>query len=402
MFELKQLKEYLPQTAIMITMIFAVTCLGFEEDPVFQGKKLTEWESMLKVDAEYEKLPEAEKEKKIRSRRAGLIALELLCGSQDKRILPAMEKVLKTDPEEKLRETAALSMTRVALKIAEKSKSNEPRTMTVRALIEALEKDKSIKVKEAAASSLGKIIPESAQAIPNLISAIKQKNTGLRVAATDSLRRLGPEAKEAAPDLRGLAGDNTADIISRSFSFLALGNLKDVPSLPILLQTVQDAKMPIELRLPAANAISMLGESSSPYAEKIGELLVSQDTPKDLKISLVIALVNQGALANPAWKAIVAALKDRDAAVRSLCLHCLGNMGSELKDNFKTAQSAVIFCVNDSALEVRLAAVGTLGRWGAELSNDEVLNKLQSLTKDSSKEMRETAEAVLKKLKQKN
>jgi len=383
-------------------MLVSLPCLGFDEEPIFQGKKLTEWESMLKVDAEYEKLPEAEKEKKIRSRRAGLIALELLSGSLDKRILPAMQIVLKTDPEEKLRETAALSMTRVALKIAEKTKSNEPRTLAVKALNEALEKDKSLKVKEVAASSLGKIIPESAQAIPNLISAIKQKDTGLRVAATDALRRLGPEAKGASADLRVLAADNTADIISRSFSFLALGNLKDIASLPLFLQTVQDGKMPLELRLPAANALAMLGESASPYAEKIGEILASQDTPKDLKISLAIALDNQGALANPAWKVIVAALKDRDASVRSQCLHCLGNMGSELKDNFKIAQSAVLFCVNDSALEVRLAAVETIGRWGAELSNDEVLNKLQSLTKDSSKEMRETAEAVLKKVKVKN
>jgi HEAT repeats len=62
-------------------------------------------------------------------------------------------------------------------------------------------------------------------------------------------------------------------------------------------------------------------------------------------------------------------------------------------------QAAVLGCVNDSALEVRLAAVETLGRWGPELSDDEVVKKVESLTKDTAKEMRETAATVLKRLK---
>ena len=109
---------------IPMFMLFALAILGspifaFEAEPVFQGKKLSEWEALLKVDLGYDKLSEAEKEKSTRSRRAGLIALELMANSLDNRILPAMMLVLKSDPEEKLRETAALSMTRVALKMAE-------------------------------------------------------------------------------------------------------------------------------------------------------------------------------------------------------------------------------------------------------------------------------------------
>lgn len=95
---------------------------------------------------------------------------------------------------------------------------------------------------------------------------------------------------------------------------------------------------------------------------------------------------------------MVSALKDRDASVRSIILHCLGNIGAKLQKDFKVVQVAVLNCVNDSALEVRLAAVETLGRWGPELSNDEVLKKVESLTKDTAKEMRETATTVLKRL----
>jgi len=390
---------------ISVFMLFALAMLGnpilaFQEEPVFQGKKLSEWEALLKVDPGYDKLSVAEKEKSTRSRRAGLIALELMANSLDNRILPAMMLVLKNDPEEKLRETAALSMTRVALKMAEKAKSSSSRQYAAEALKEALEKDKSIRVKEIAASSLGKIVPESAPAIPALILAIKQKDTGLRVAAADALRRLGPEAKGAAPDLRILASDATADIISKSFAFLALGNLKDVESIPVLLQTVQDAKMPLELRLPAANAISMIGgEAGGRIAEKLGLLLIEEGTPKDLKIAVSIALDSQESFAYPAWKSMVTALKDRDAAVRSIILHCLGNIGAKLQKDFKVVQAAVLACVNDSALEVRLAAVETLGRWGPELSDDEVVKKVESLTKDTAKEMRETAATVLKRLK---
>ncbi len=393
-------KHFKAVAALLILGMLTHALMAFQEEPVFQGKKFSEWEAMLKVDSNYSKLSDAEKEKSARSRRAGLIALELMANSLDKRILPSMVLVLKNDPEEKLRETAALSLTRVALKMSEKTKSPSTRQYAAEVLKESLEKDKSIRVKEIAASSLGKMVPESAPAIPALILAMKQKDTGLRVAAVDALRRLGPEAKDAAPDLRALASDSTADIISKSFAFLALGNLKDVAAIPVLLQTVQDAKMPLELRLPAANAISMMGgESGGVIAEKLGLLLIEEGTPKDLKIALSITLDSQESFAYPAWKSMVPALKDRDAAVRSIILHCLGSIGAKLQKDFKVVQAAVLGCVNDSALEVRLAAVETLGRWGPELSDDEVVKKVESLTKDTAKEMRETAATVLKRLK---
>lgn len=393
-------KHFKAVAALLILGMLSHALMAFEEEPVFQGKKFSEWEAMLKVDSNYSKLSDAEKEKASRSRRAGLIALELMASSLDKRILPSMVLVLKNDPEEKLRETAALSLTRVALKMSEKTKSSSTRQYAAEVLKESLEKDKSIRVKEIAASSLGKLVPESAPAIPGLILAMKQKDTGLRVAAVDALRKLGPEAKDAAPDLRALASDSTADIISKSFAFLALGNLKDVDAIPVLLQTVQDAKMPLELRLPAANAISMMGgEAGGVIAEKLGLLLIEEGTPKDLKIALSITLDSQESFAYPAWKSMVPALKDRDAAVRSIILHCLGSIGAKLQKDFKGVQTAVLACVNDSALEVRLAAVETLGRWGPELSDDEVVKKVESLTKDTAKEMRETASTVLKRLK---
>lgn len=393
-------KHFKAVAALLILGMLTHALMAFQEEPVFQGKKFSEWEAMLKVDSNYSKLSDAEKEKSSRSRRAGLIALELMASSLDKRILPSMVLVLKNDPEEKLRETAALSLTRVALKMSEKTKSASTRQYAAEVLKESLEKDKSIRVKEIAASSLGKMVPESAPAIPALILAMKQKDTGLRVAAVDALRRLGPEAKDAAPDLRALASDSTADIISKSFAFLALGNLKDGAAIPVLLQTVQDAKMPLELRIPAANAISMMGgEAGGAFAEKLGLLLIEEGTPKDLKIALSITLDSQESFAYPAWKSMVPALKDRDAAVRSIILHCLGNIGVKLQKDFKVVQAAVLGCVNDSALEVRLAAVETLGRWGPELSDDEVVKKVESLTKDTAKEMRETAATVLKRLK---
>ena len=393
-------KHFKAVAALLILGMLTHALMAFQEEPVFQGKKFSEWEAMLKVDSNYSKLSDAEKEKSSRSRRAGLIALELMANSLDKRIFPSMVLVLKNDPEEKLRETAALSLTRVALKMSEKTKSASTRQYAAEVLKESLEKDKSIRVKEIAASSLGKMVPESAPAIPALILAMKQKDTGLRVAAVDALRRLGPEAKDAAPDLRALASDSTADIISKSFAFLALGNLKDVAAIPVLLQTVQDAKMPLELRLPAANAISMMGgEAGGLIAEKLGLLLIEEGTPKDLKIALSITLDSQESFAYPAWKSMVPALKDRDAAVRSIILHCLGSIGAKLQKDFKVVQAAVLGCVNDSALEVRLAAVETLGRWGPELSDDEVVKKVESLTKDTAKEMRETAATVLKRLK---
>ena len=69
-------------------------CLGFQDEPVFQGKKFSEWEALLKVAPGFEKLPDIEKEKSMRSRRAGLIAMELMANSLDKRILPDRKSVV--------------------------------------------------------------------------------------------------------------------------------------------------------------------------------------------------------------------------------------------------------------------------------------------------------------------
>ena len=132
-------KHFKAVVALLILGMLPHALMAFQEEPVFQGKKLSEWEALLKVDPGYDKLSEAEKEKSVRSRRAGLIALELMANSLDNRILPAIMLVLKNDPEEKLRETAALSMTRVALKMAEKAKSSSYRQYAAEALKEALE-----------------------------------------------------------------------------------------------------------------------------------------------------------------------------------------------------------------------------------------------------------------------
>ncbi|MSR31910.1 MAG: HEAT repeat domain-containing protein [Gemmataceae bacterium] len=387
-----------PALFLLGSLALTGPCFSQAADPFFQGKKLSEWLDSLKTEADYSKLPEKEKLNQSRSRRAGLIAVELLSGSLDQRILPALEKVAKGDPEEKLREASALALARVALKHAEKSKSEAPREFAARALESILENEKSNRVREASAQALGKLGPVAARAVPALGKCLQLEDPGLRAAAADTLRRLGMDALPAIGPLRTLAADGKADLISRAYAILALGNLADEESVPLLLGILADGKLPVDLRMPAGNALAAMGDSAAAAAPKLGELLVQDAFPRDLKRVAAIALDNFGLAAAPAIPSLVAALKDRDATVRAFCLHALGGLGAKLGSNLAAARRSVFHCLDDSALEVRLAALETFGRWGPGLADNSVLGKIDSLTMDPAKEIRETAQVVRRRL----
>jgi HEAT repeats len=74
-------------------------------------------------------------------------------------------------------------------------------------LIQRLKNDRDKGVKQAAATALGRIDPDPEQAVPALITALKDKNAAVRAAAATSLGQLGAEARDAVPALRTAQDD---------------------------------------------------------------------------------------------------------------------------------------------------------------------------------------------------
>ena len=84
-------------------------------------------------------------------------------------------------------------------------------------------------------------------------------------------------------------------------------------------------------------------------------------------------------------------------------MHTLGQMGRELGDERRDVVTALLRCLDDNILEVRLAALETFGMLGADgLGEDAraVTERLNDTARnDGQKAVREAAAVALKKIK---
>lgn len=363
-------------------------------EPALQGKSLSQWLELLGQDAG----PNQPTDAMMRSKRGSLIALELMSTSADPRILETVSKALLNDKDARVREACAGAMVRIAVKIADKSKSEAPREFAAKALNESMKQDQALKVREAAAQGLGKLSPQSIVALETLALALAAKEPGIRMASADALRRLGKSAKPASKQLLALASSKEADVISRSFACLALGDMQEEAAISVLLGIIESKAEALDLQVAATKAIAMFSIEDKDTVVKIGKVLGGAGAPRELKLAIVVCLDQLGTLAAPAVEPLIDVLVDRDGAIRAIALHALGNIGKDLGPMLDRARNAVVTSLNDGSLDVRLSALGTLGRWGPSLVDAATIARVEKLEKDPAKEVRETARIVLARL----
>src|SRR5947209_8306982 len=94
------------------------------------------------------------------------------------------------------------------------------------------------KARKQAANALAAL--KSKHAVPDLISALKDKDAAVRASAAEALWSLGPDAHEAVPHLVPLLNDKDAGV--RLNAAGALGDIgpQAAASLPALRQTLKD------------------------------------------------------------------------------------------------------------------------------------------------------------------
>lgn len=378
-------------------LAFAAAGRAEEDEPAFRGKKLTDWLTMLRQD------------KEVKRRRAALFAVEQIGPAKSRQVLPAVVTALREDPAEQVREAAARALGRIILKaIARRDdKSGEPpRLDQVRdALAAALRTDKSGGVREAAATALGHLGEEARAVVGVLALALQDKHPGARAAAAQSLRKLGKEAREAVPELQQVVKDKKAEAMTRAQAALALGRVgapDALAAVPALKDVLGDAKAPADVRKAAAEALGELGKDAADAAPALGAALTAKGSDLPLRRAAAAALDGLGADAKPALPALTLALKDEDRFVRCQAMHAIGRIGKELAPGNKEVVIGLLRCLDDSVIEVRVAAVETFGALGAEgLGPDTkaVLDRLADAARDSNKAVREAAAEALKKIK---
>src|SRR5205085_336731 len=122
--------------------------------------------------------------------------------------------------------------------------------------------DKVDKVREAAATALGKLGAEARPAVASLAAALKDKHSGTSAAAAQSLATLGETAQTAVPMLIETLKDKNADRFARGFAAIALVNVGGPQvgqAAPALTETLADAKAPVSVREKSARLLGQLG-----------------------------------------------------------------------------------------------------------------------------------------------
>jgi HEAT repeat protein len=382
--------------------LLAVGAVRAEEEPTFRDRPLSTWIAVLTGD------------KEVKHRQGALIALEQIGPLKSDKVLPALCAALASaDQDEVVRVSAAQSLGRVYEGVKETTaalKWDDVRD----GLGTALCKDKSPRVREAAASALGRMEGDAAKAVPILTTALKDEQQSVRAAAADALRRIAVDkegAKEVAgalPELELLVKDQKADHLGRAQAALAIGQIgapEALPAVGTLSGVAADAKAPADVRKTAVEALGRMGADAGAAAGQLGNLLASATTPPEVRRAAVEALDRFGAAAKPALPTLKKAVGDNDKFIRVIAMHALGRMGPDLGGEVKDVVVVLLPHLNDQILEVRVAAIQALGAIGREALGEDlkkVANRLSAQADDSRAAVRDAANAALARLKGKS
>src|SRR5262249_9727353 len=152
------------------------------------------------------------------------------------------------------------------------------------------------------------------------------------------------------------------------------------------------------VRVAAAEAIGALGPDVAAVAPLLGQLLTDADTPTPLRQELAGTLGKFGPGAKAALPALKKAAHDPDKFVRCQVFAAFARISKDRGPEAGPVAKLLLEALDDSTLEVRLAAIETLGRLGPETLGshaDEVRKRLMDFTKDPIPEVREAASVAL-------
>jgi len=170
------------------------------------------------------------------------------------------------------------------------------------------------------ADMLGYIGPEAKAAVPALVKALGDSDTGVLYCVARALGKIGPEAKAAVPALVKTLGDS--DPIVRVNATWALGEIGP---------DAKDAVPALVKALDGADAHAM-------------------------RAAAALALGNMGSPTEEILSALIKALSDKEAVVRACAAWALCNLGPDAK----TAVSALEKLLKDESADVRAAAASAI------------------------------------------
>lgn len=187
---------------------------------------------------------------------------------------------------------------------------------------------------------------------PQLLAALKDKDTGLRIGAAKALGGMGPAAKEAIPSLIENLGGGDQDLRNEVIEALGLIGGEAVPALKDALDS-KDAWQ----REGSARALAAIGDAATPAGDKLLER-AGQETDATARGAILTTLPKIGLPPAKVIPPLIAAIKSDNEALR----HAATNAILLVHPSAKTAVPALTALLAEPAQAEHAAYV--LGRFG--------------------------------------
>ncbi len=350
-----------------------------ETDPVYDGRKSSEWVNVLQND------PSA------RKRSLAVIVLgNAWSQHQYKDGLRNVGRALRADTSAAVRSQAAMTVAGF--------KPDAVREIETE-LSKALETEKDPRVRKELTVALGRFPDVAKKAVGPLTGALKDADATTRVAAAEALAKAGAEAKPATPELIRLLDD--PDRAARQAVVFALGRIDpDNPSFvaAALIKRYGEEKE-AEIRREVLVSLKLLGDKSEMVVTAFTKALADPDD--ETRTVAVRTLGTFGTEARPAADALLKlATGSKDKNIRVDAVRAFGSaLGPGLKGRLK---DILPLTESDPDFEVRLAVVEEIAALGNAIKDDrETMATLRKRQSDPQVKVREAAAAAIRRIERK-
>lgn len=213
--------------------------------------------------------------------------------------------------------------------------------------------------------------------LPDLLLALKDKDTARRAKAALILGQFGPEGRRAIPDLVKALKDESDAV--RKNAAVALEQVGELPQthLPAVLEALADPNA--EVRLALIATIKLMRSEAEAAGPTLGTLLKND---KDERVRRQAAAALGEISPKGAAPVLAAALMDDSAGVRSAAAEALAKLGREAAP----ALGALAAALKDNQQDVRLGALKAITAIGPEAKA--VLPQIHSALKERDRETR--------------
>jgi HEAT repeat protein len=377
------------------TFLFAVALafllplgLAAQGDKDKKEEKPEEKKILDKTIGEWIKILQTHENEKYR--RAALIALEY--GREAHRSgAPALLDCVENDKSVAVRQAAVALIGRLGPDDFKKG---------IKTLVHVLQTDKADEVREGAATAIGndKYFVPAQQYAGVLGDALKDPHVGTRIAVAGALRNIGEHANPAFPALFVAAKNPKEHLQVRVAAVHVLGRhaKNDSQTLPLLLDLAGNPDNAASLR---EIAIDGLGRSGSNSAE-VADLLAKTLTEKNLELrkASAVALGSLGTSAKSAWPTIKERISDKqeNSSIRNHLIRLAGALG---KTNPEAVTILTAAAREDESTENRIAAIQELAELGP-LAKSAVESLTTIAAEDPRAAIREAASKALKQIHQ--